>query len=329
MLAGMAALVVTFGALPAQCFDFERYRATDLDALLAQPRPAKGIDIYPVLPLRLDVTLVSYATSCQTTLLRKAMVAAGITQQQVDTLEVEGCIKVRSAKGKELLIFVQDVVSSFLPKEIPLGSRVTLFAIHVFTAPEGPGLLVNEFSTGAAVAAGKSGPTSDRQVNGPPCGCGTADFHPGIDMTNDTAETPVRAVGDGVVVKVEEDDQAAVDVPRIGRCGRYVVLKHTYPNGHVAFTRYAQLGRVVGADGRPITPGMRVRKTDKIGEVGASTILHFEVRPVVRGTAEPLAGWTSPYASDPAMEWSRYESVDPKSFDIDTFGKIGTGRSRK
>ena len=327
MLAGVAALL--FGALPALCFDYARYQAADLDALLAQPRPSKGIDIYPALPLRLDVALLSYAKTCQTTQLRKAMVAAGIAKQQVDTLEVLGCIKVRSAKGRELRIFVQDVVSSFLPKEVQLGRQVTLFAIHVFTASDGPGLLVNEFSTVAASAREKSRSGSDQQVNGPSCGCGTADFHPGIDMTNDSAGTPVQAVDDGVVVKVEEDDQAAVDVPHIGRCGRYVVVKHSYPNGHVAFTRYAQLGRIVGSDGGPIAPGRRVRRAEKIGEVGSSTILHFEMRPIVPGTMDPVSGWSARYGADPAMEWSRYEPVDPKTFDIDTFGKIGTGGSTK
>ena len=43
----------------------------------------------------------------------------------------------------------------------------------------------------------------------------------------------------------------------------------------LVFNRYAQLGRVVGADGQPITVGMRIKKSDKIGEVGSSKILHF------------------------------------------------------
>jgi murein DD-endopeptidase MepM/ murein hydrolase activator NlpD len=112
-------------------------------------------------------------------------------------------------------------------------------------------------------------------------------------------------------------------VPKIGRCGRYVVIKHSYPNGHVVFTRYAQLGRIVDADGRPIVPGTRVKKSDKIGEVGSSKILHFEIRPIAPGTIEHDAGWAARYGADPTMEWSRYQPVDPRTFDSEAFGKIG------
>jgi murein DD-endopeptidase MepM/ murein hydrolase activator NlpD len=317
----LAVAVVMLGFPPAWGFDYARYQPTDLDALMAQPRPARGVDIHPALPLKLEVTLLSYAEGCRTELLKKTMITGGFAKEQVDGLQVMGCIKVRSAQGKELRIFIQDVVSSFLPREVPLGSPVTLFAIHVFTSPEGPGLLVNEYSTEAGNDPAKS--SSDQGTNGAPCGCGTADFHPGIDVTNDVAGAPIQAVDDGIVVKVEEDEQAAVDVPNIGRCGRYVVVKHSYPNGHVAFTRYAQLGRIVDAAGRPIAPGTPIKKSDKIGEVGSRKILHFEIRPVAPGTTEQGADWTARYGADPTMEWSRYQPVDPGTFDPDTFGKIG------
>jgi|SRR3954447_19044861 hypothetical protein len=92
---------------------------------------------------------------------------------------------------------------------------------------------------------------------------------------------------------------------------------------------YAQLGRIVDADGRPLAPGARVRKATKIGEVGSSAILHFEVRPVAPGNIEQGGGWKARYGADPAMEWARYQAVDPWTFDPDTFGKIGTYRGVK
>lgn len=144
-LFNIAVLVVLLGSPSAWGFDYTRYEATDLDALMAQPRPRSGVDIYPVRPLKLKVTLVSYAEGCLTSLLDKSMITAGVPKAQVDTLQVTSCIKVRSAKGKELRMFIQDVVASFLPKEVPLGSPMTLLAIHVFTTADGPGLLVNEF----------------------------------------------------------------------------------------------------------------------------------------------------------------------------------------
>jgi hypothetical protein len=36
-------------------------------------------------------------------------------------------------------------------------------------------------------------------------------------VTNDTAGAPVRAIDDGIVVKVEQDEQASVDILNIGR----------------------------------------------------------------------------------------------------------------
>jgi murein DD-endopeptidase MepM/ murein hydrolase activator NlpD len=322
-LAGVAAVVVLLGAPSAWGFDHARYEASDLDALLTQRRPQSGIDIYPARPLKLKVTLLSYGEGCQTGLLSKTMLTAGIPKDRVDTLQVTRCIKVRSGKGKDLRMFIQDEVSSFLPKEVPLGGSLTLFAIHVFTSAEGPGLLVNEFLTEAAGDRAKSGSASGQAADAtaPPCGCGSADFHPGIDMTSEVAGAPVQAVDDGFVVKVEHDEQAVVDAPGVGRCGRYIVMRHDYPSGLVVFTRHAQLGRIVGADGRPIAAGTRIKKSDKIGEVGSSKILHFEVRPRDPKTMEKGADWTARYGADPAMEWSRYQPVDPSGFDPDTFGK--------
>jgi hypothetical protein len=146
----IAALAVLLCAAPAWAFDYTRYEATDLDALLAQPRPRSGVDIYRAQPFKLKVTLVSYAEGCLTSLLDKSMIKAGVPKAQVVALQVTSCIMVRSVQGKELRMFIQDVVASFLPKEVPLGSPVTLLAIHVFTTAEGPGLLVNEFLAEAA-----------------------------------------------------------------------------------------------------------------------------------------------------------------------------------
>jgi len=39
------------------------------------------------------------------------------------------------------------------------------------------------------------------------------------------------------------------------------------------------------------------------------------------------AGWTARYGADPAMEWSRYQAVDPRTFDSDIFGgKAAAGK---
>ncbi|GKQ49171.1 M23 family metallopeptidase [Bradyrhizobium sp. Ce-3] len=317
IIAGLAALV----AVPALAFDYARYKDADLDDMLAQPRPKTGMDLGGAKPYRLEVTLVSYEETCAVQLVPASMRMLGFTQDQIDGVQASRCIKVRSAKGKEALVYIQDVVRAFLPREVPLGNSLTLFVIQLFTNPQGPGLLVNEFQTpkAAPAAAAANGATN------PPCGCGTAEFHPGVDMTSDKEGAPVTAMDDGVVIRVEQDDQAAVDAFNIGRCGRYVVVKHVYPNGHVVFTRYAQLGRIVGADGRPVAVGAKFRKQDKIGEIGPRKVLHFEIRAAVIGALKTDAAWQARYGSDPSMDWSRYDPVNPQTFDADMFA----GRPRK
>jgi len=146
-LANLAAMVLWLGCQPAFGFDYERYQATDLDALLTQSRPRSGLDLHGTRPLKLRVTLVAYGESCETFSLKTSLKMAGVVVDEQHP--VTRCITVRSAKGRDLRMFIQDVVADFLPKEVPLGGQVMLFAIHVYSTPEGPGLLVNEFSTDA------------------------------------------------------------------------------------------------------------------------------------------------------------------------------------
>lgn len=316
IVAGLAPLL----AAPALAFDYARYKDADLDDVLAQPRPRTGMDLNGSKPYRLEVTLLSYEETCAVQSVPVTMRMLGYTPEQIDGVQASRCIKVRSAKGKEALLFIQDVVRAFLPREVPLGSRLTLFVIHLFTSSQGPGLLVNEFQTPKAAPD-----TAAKAATEPPCGCGTPDFHPGVDMTSDKEGAPVTAMDDGVVIRVEQDDQASVDAPNIGHCGRYVVVKHIYPNGHVVFSRYAQLGRVVGADGHAVAVGAKIRKQDKIGEIGPRKLLHFEIRAAVIGALKTDAAWQTRYGSDPSMDWSRYDPVNPQTFDADLFA----GRSRK
>jgi hypothetical protein len=304
----MAAALSLAATAAAWGFDFARYQEADLDDLLEAKRPKSGADIYPAPPYKITVDLVSYGERCSAAYLKTAMRMGGAPRGQVDALPVNSCVKIRSARGKVQPVFIQDQVAEFLPKEVPLGSKVILYVIHVYTQPDGPGFLVNEFVTGKTFA-GQDGP----------CGCGGADAHPGSDF-NAPEGTPVPAVDEGVVVKVEADENAMVDAPRAGWCGRYVVVRHSYPNGRVAFTRYAQLGRLVDGNGNPLKVGAHVVKGTKIGEVGSDGELHYEVRPVEPASMNTGAIWQRRYGADPAMEWSKYQPIDPTKFDADAFG---------
>jgi hypothetical protein len=109
VVAGLAAVL----AAPALAFDYARYEEADLDDLLAQPRPRTGLDVNDAKPLRLKVMLVSYDEACATGSIMVAMRVLGFPKEQVDGLQASRCIKVRSAKGKETLLFIQDVVRAF------------------------------------------------------------------------------------------------------------------------------------------------------------------------------------------------------------------------
>jgi len=213
LVIGLVALIAT----PALAFDFARYQAADLDDILAKPRPQTGLDLYGAKPFRLMVKLVSYEETCAVQTIPLAMRMLGFAKEQIDGVQATRCIKVRSAKGKEAVLFIQDVVRAYLPGEVPLGSPLTLFAIHLFSTSEGPGLLVNEFE--APKRSGAAAATDKTKMN-PPCGCGTPEFHPGVDLTADKEGTPVRAADDGVVIKIEQDEQASVDAFGIGRWRR-------------------------------------------------------------------------------------------------------------
>ena len=290
----LAAVLLLVGTVQALGFDYARYEATDLDTLMAQRRPKAGVDLRPALPMKLKVALVAYAEGCASGLLKRTMLMADIPKDQVDALAITRCIKIRSAKGKELRVFIQDAVADFLPKEVPLGRSITLYSVHLFTSPNGPGLLVNEFSSGDEPQDAEK----QAEQDGPPCGCGSPDFHPGMDITNGAEGVRIQSVDDGVVVKVEQDEQAVVDIPNIGRCGRYVVIKHSYPNGRVVFMRYAQLDPMVKRSCPAlVSPG----RTRSARSAAARSCISRSVRLILRPWRTALTG---PRATMPIRRWN-------------------------
>lgn len=142
-----AAGLLTLLTLPvaAGAFNLAQYNAGDLDQILAEPRQENGIKLLSPQKLRFEVSLLSYAESCDTGFLRRSMVMLGAPQQVVDTLPVSECIQVKTAKGNSTTVYIQDKVAGFLPQEVPLGSALSIFGDLLFLDKDGPGILVNEF----------------------------------------------------------------------------------------------------------------------------------------------------------------------------------------
>src|SRR5262249_36808836 len=105
-----AILFAVLAVAPALAFDYDRYQPTDLDERLAQPRPRTGLDLNGGAAVRLEVKLISYEETCAVEAIAPTMRMQGFSQEMIDGAQASRCIKVRSAKGKETLLFVQDVV---------------------------------------------------------------------------------------------------------------------------------------------------------------------------------------------------------------------------
>jgi hypothetical protein len=86
-----------------------RYKPDYLDKLLERKRPADGADLYPGVPLKIGVILVSYGEPCNTGLLQKAMDMGNMRR---DRTPITRCVNVRTARNKVVPLFIQDNVAN-------------------------------------------------------------------------------------------------------------------------------------------------------------------------------------------------------------------------
>ncbi len=137
-----------FFTLSAWAFDYAQYKTGDLDEILNQKRPDSDVKVLAPQKLRFEVTLVAYAENCNTGFLKRTMVMLGASKEAVDRVPISKCIKVKSAKGRTASLYIQDSVSEFLPKEVSLGRKITVFSDYLFVGKDGPGILLNEYQNG-------------------------------------------------------------------------------------------------------------------------------------------------------------------------------------
>jgi len=131
-------------AVPASAFDPGAYGLVDLDAVLDLPKPATGIDVARPAKAKLRANLASYATPCDTSMLVTAHKMLG-AEQVLQQIKVTQCIQVKSRKGKTAKLFIQDQVAAYLPQEVAIGDEIDLYAVILYTSPQGVGMLVNEY----------------------------------------------------------------------------------------------------------------------------------------------------------------------------------------
>ena len=140
-----------------------------------------------------------------------------------------------------------------------------------------------------ATADSANGATEYRAMRGVSEATATDRGHQGADLSNGRAGGPVRAAGNGLVVKVGGKGWNR-------GYGRHVVLAHRLADGALAYSVYAHLapGSVTVRRGEFVAAG---RVIGKVGMTGRATSphLHFEVRVPV----DPLARWEKAPAVDP------------------------------
>jgi hypothetical protein len=100
-IAWAVAIAASLCASSVQGFDYSRYQAADLDEILEQPRPKSGVDLAGA-RLKIIGTLIAYGEPCYTCSLKIAMLMGGIPQSTIDAAAITQCIKLRSARGKEV-----------------------------------------------------------------------------------------------------------------------------------------------------------------------------------------------------------------------------------
>jgi hypothetical protein len=144
----LAGLALMLGANAAAAFDYGNYQQGDLDRLARRkPQLGLGADIPGVQNVRLDLTLVEQADECRTKYMKWAMKKAGIPKDAVKSTAVTRCILVKSAKGRQYPLFIQDALTASLAKEVKVGGKLTVYGSLVYFAARGPGIVVNEYST--------------------------------------------------------------------------------------------------------------------------------------------------------------------------------------
>jgi hypothetical protein len=157
-LSTVAGLVLMAGpalaAGTAAAFDYLSYQAADLDQIARRkPQLGLGADIPSVQSVRFDATLVEQADECPTKYLKWAMRKSGIAKDAIAGTPITRCITVKSAKGREYPLFIQDALTASLAKDIQPGGKLTVYGSVVYFAARGPGIVVNEYSTDPAVTA--------------------------------------------------------------------------------------------------------------------------------------------------------------------------------
>lgn len=156
----MIFLLTLMATQHAFAFDKSRYVSSTLDDLISRSQKmidehqhTGGIELMlPPNSYTIETTLEKMPFPCDSMFLKVALKSLKYypTDAPDDSLPaINTCIIVKSAAGVSVISFIQDSVAKYIPEELNIGDKITLYAIWLYSADEDklPRLLTNEFSS--------------------------------------------------------------------------------------------------------------------------------------------------------------------------------------
>ena len=144
-----------------QGFPWDSYKAVDIDSIYEtdmklESQTSTGQKIWsPLRKLHFTSALIGYPQSCNLGNLGYALSVNGVSLKSLPPIST--CIRLKSPKGREFDLFIQDQVGSFLPKEIKLGEQVDIYVAYIYADEDSKslGMIINEYKKAETSAAKK------------------------------------------------------------------------------------------------------------------------------------------------------------------------------
>lgn len=136
---------------PTKDFPWFSYKYADIDAAYdtdtqVETGVTPGQKIWsPPKKFHFTATLLSYAENCDLGKLPSLLAMSGISLESMP--KITTCIRIKSAREREMTVFIQDQLNEYLPKEIKLGEQLEVYVAYVYASEvsKSLGLIVNEF----------------------------------------------------------------------------------------------------------------------------------------------------------------------------------------
>jgi len=128
----------------SESFDYDAYQPTTLDDLAATvPNITEGMDIF-LKKRQFEAVQVSEPKRCTAVIVGRVLRMQGVTEPPATA----HCMKLRSPKGLEVEVFIQDTLVSDPARELKKGARLRVYATYFYfaAASKRMGLLVNAYT---------------------------------------------------------------------------------------------------------------------------------------------------------------------------------------